>query len=108
MVNDPESGRDGRDHVGHQPRPITRRRAGIGGVAVERVDVVEGVGEDFFPGTYDSDPVDQTVPVSDQDSFLTARAVTREEGRLIGGSGGMSRAVCSTQVQPSSTCRQVV
>jgi cystathionine beta-synthase len=50
--------------------------------------LVEGVGEDFFPDTYDADLVDETVPVSDQDSFLTARAVTREEGLLIGGSGG--------------------
>lgn len=50
--------------------------------------LVEGVGEDFFPDTYHQDLVDQTVPVSDQDSFLTARAVTREEGLLIGGSGG--------------------
>jgi len=50
--------------------------------------LVEGVGEDFFPDTYHADLVDLTVPVSDQDSFLTARAVTREEGLLIGGSGG--------------------
>ncbi|MEZ5243732.1 MAG: cystathionine beta-synthase [Acidimicrobiales bacterium] len=50
--------------------------------------LVEGVGEDFFPDTYHADLVDETVPVSDQDSFLTARAVTREEGLLIGGSGG--------------------
>jgi cystathionine beta-synthase len=28
------------------------------------------------------------VPVTDRDSFLTARRVTREEGMLIGGSGG--------------------
>src|SRR5439155_1546114 len=32
--------------------------------------------------------VDRVVPVSDRDSFLTARRVTREEGILIGGSGG--------------------
>ena len=50
--------------------------------------LVEGVGEDFFPDTYHADLVDETVPVSDRDSFLTARAVTRREGLLIGGSGG--------------------
>jgi cystathionine beta-synthase len=50
--------------------------------------LVEGVGEDFFPDTYHGDLVDRTVAVSDRDSFLTARAVTREEGLLIGGSGG--------------------
>ncbi|CAN5519180.1 cystathionine beta-synthase [soil metagenome] len=51
---------------------------------------VEGVGEDFWPGTFDRTMVDQWVQVSDRDSLLTARDVTREEGILIGGSGGMA------------------
>ncbi len=50
--------------------------------------LVEGIGEDFWPDTYDRSVVDRVVPVSDRDSFLTARRVTREEGILIGGSGG--------------------
>jgi cystathionine beta-synthase len=50
--------------------------------------LVEGIGEDFWPETYDRDIVDRVVAVSDRDSFLTARRVTREEGMLIGGSGG--------------------
>jgi cystathionine beta-synthase len=51
---------------------------------------VEGVGEDFWPGTFDRNLVDEWVQVSDRDSLLTAREVTREEGILIGGSGGMA------------------
>lgn len=50
--------------------------------------LVEGVGEDFWPGTYDPAIVDRTIAVSDRDSFLTARRVTEEEGLLVGGSGG--------------------
>ncbi len=50
--------------------------------------LVEGVGEDFWPPTYDPSLVDVTVAVSDQNSFEMARRVTREEGLLIGGSGG--------------------
>ena len=50
--------------------------------------LVEGVGEDFWPTTFDPALVDRTVMVSDADSFATARRVTREEGLLIGGSCG--------------------
>jgi cystathionine beta-synthase len=51
---------------------------------------VEGVGEDFWPGTFDPTLVDEWVKVSDKDSFTAARRVTREEGILIGGSGGLA------------------
>jgi cystathionine beta-synthase len=50
--------------------------------------LVEGIGEDFWPDTYDRSVVDRVVMVSDRDSFLTARRVTREEGILVGGSCG--------------------
>ena len=50
--------------------------------------LVEGIGEDFWPDTYDPAVLDQVVMVSDRDSFLTARRVTREEGILVGGSTG--------------------
>ena len=50
--------------------------------------LVEGIGEDFIPQTFDASIVDRWVTVSDRDSFLTARRVTREEGLLVGGSGG--------------------
>src|SRR5258706_7464521 len=50
--------------------------------------LVEGIGEDFWPTTYDPTVPDRIVEVADRESFLTARRVTREEGLLIGGSGG--------------------
>src|SRR5437870_2246605 len=50
--------------------------------------LVEGIGEDFWPSTFDPTVVDRYVKVSDRDSFITARAVTRQEGILVGGSGG--------------------
>ncbi len=50
--------------------------------------LVEGVGEDFWPPTYDPELIDRTIMVSDAESFAAARRVTHEEGLLIGGSGG--------------------
>jgi cystathionine beta-synthase len=50
--------------------------------------LVEGIGEDFIPDTFDPSVVDRYVRVSDRDSFVTARAVTRQEGILVGGSSG--------------------
>jgi cystathionine beta-synthase len=48
----------------------------------------EGIGEYFFPGTYDPAVVDRWVRVSDRDAFAMARRVTREEGILAGESTG--------------------
>jgi cystathionine beta-synthase len=54
--------------------------------------LVEGVGEDFFPAAYDGDLWDEVIPISDEESFLTARHVSETEGILIGGSGGTAVA----------------
>jgi cystathionine beta-synthase len=50
--------------------------------------LVEGIGEDFWPETFDPSLVDRWVRVSDRDSLLAARAITRQEGILVGGSTG--------------------
>lgn len=52
--------------------------------------LVEGVGEDFWPTTYDAAICDEIVPVSDADSFAMTRRLAREEGLLVGGSCGMA------------------
>jgi len=52
--------------------------------------LVEGVGEDFWPTTYDPDICDEIVAVSDADSFDMTRRLAREEGLLVGGSCGMA------------------
>src|SRR5947207_5169558 len=54
--------------------------------------LTEGIGEDFWPETFDPSIVDRWVRVSDKDAFRTARAVTRLEGILVGGSSGTAVA----------------
>ena len=51
---------------------------------------VEGVGEDFWPGTFDRDVVDEFIQVTDRESFVAARKLARQEGILVGGSAGMA------------------
>ena len=63
---------EGSVYSGDEPRPY----------------LVEGIGEDFWPDTFDPSVVDRYVKVSDKDSFRMARAVTRQEGILVGGSCG--------------------
>ena len=58
--------------------------------------LTEGVGEDFFPGTYDPATVDRWVRVSDREAFAAARRLTREEGILAGGSCGTALVAALT------------
>jgi cystathionine beta-synthase len=50
--------------------------------------VVEGIGEDIFPGTMNLKCVDDVVQTPDRDCFVTTRRLAKMEGILTGGSGG--------------------
>jgi cystathionine beta-synthase len=52
--------------------------------------LVEGVGEDFWPETYDRTICDEIIAVRDRDAFEMTRRLAREEGLLVGGSCGMA------------------
>jgi cystathionine beta-synthase len=52
--------------------------------------LVEGVGEDIWPATYDPDVCDEVIAVSDADSFLMTRRLAKEEALLTGGSCGLA------------------
>jgi cystathionine beta-synthase len=61
-----------------------------GGPENVRPYLVEGVGEDFWPETFDPSVVDRWITVSDRDAFLTTRRLALTEGILTGGSGGLA------------------
>jgi cystathionine beta-synthase len=71
---------EGSVYTGDEPRPY----------------LTEGIGEDFWPETFDPSVVDRWVRVPDREAFLTAREVTRREGILVGGSGGSAVAAALT------------
>jgi cystathionine beta-synthase len=59
-----------------------------GQVVKSRTYVVEGIGEDFFPTTMDMKIVDDVIQVNDEECFVAARRLVKQEGIFTGGSGG--------------------
>src|SRR5258706_2017875 len=61
---------------------------------------VEGIGEDFLPGTMNLKIIDTIVRVDDKECFNLTRALVREEGIFCGGSSGAAGARASRYAQP--------
>ena len=59
-----------------------------GQVPRARTYVVEGIGEDFFPTTMDLKILDDVLQVNDEECFVVARRLVKQEGLFTGGSGG--------------------
>ncbi len=53
---------------------------------------VEGIGQDWIPGTLNFDVIDDMVEATDKESFMMCRRLTREEGLFVGGSAGTAVA----------------
>src|SRR6476469_6315025 len=73
--------------------------------------LVEGIGEDFWPETYEPDVVDEYVTVTERGSFTTARRLAREEGLLVGGAAGTAIHAAlevARRMQPGQTVLTIV
>ena len=62
----------------HKTKKVTKARS----------YVVEGIGEDFFPTTMDMKILDDVLRVNDEECFVVARRLVKQEGIFTGGSGG--------------------
>ncbi|HVB55109.1 MAG TPA: pyridoxal-phosphate dependent enzyme [Candidatus Acidoferrales bacterium] len=62
--------------------------AKTGTIGKARTYVVEGIGEDIFPGTMDFKVLNDVVQVTDEECFVWARRLAKREGIFTGGSGG--------------------
>jgi len=68
----------------------------------------EGIGEDFLPSSLDLSVVDTVIQVSDKESFLMTRRLTREEGVFAGVSSGSAVAAALRYCRDLSSDRLVV
>ncbi len=69
--------------------------------------LVEGVGEDIWPVTFDRDIADEVIAVSDTGSFTMTRRLAREEGLLVGGSAGLA-VVAALKVAATASAGDVI
>jgi len=62
--------------------------AKTGKIGKAKTYVVEGIGEDIFPGTMDFKILDDVIQVTDEECFVWARRLAKREGIFVGGSAG--------------------
>jgi len=70
--------------------------------------LVEGIGEDFIPKTFNRQVVDDVIRVSDKESFNAGRKLASLEGILAGGSAGTALSAAVKYAQRFSEKKRIV
>tara|TARA_Y100001970_G_C14148543_1_gene811287 strand:+ start:606 stop:1559 length:954 start_codon:yes stop_codon:yes gene_type:complete len=69
--------------------------------------LVEGIGYDFIPEVLDNNLIDQYIKTHDEESFIMARKLIKEEGLLCGGSCGATMVAAlkaASVLKPEQNC----
>ena len=69
--------------------------------------LVEGIGYDFIPDVLDNNLIDQYIKTHDEESFIMARRLIKEEGLLCGGSCGATMVAAlqaASELKPGQNC----
>ena len=70
---------------------------------------IQGIGAGFIPKNLDTSLVDDIVKVEDDDAFETARALSREEGLMVGISSGANMcAAAKVAARPEYAGKRIV
>jgi len=54
--------------------------------------LIDGIGEDFIPGVYNFEYIDEVIQISDPDAYRITMRLAREESIFVGSSGGAAVA----------------
>lgn len=69
---------------------------------------IEGIGEDFLPGTIDFQYIDEVIQVTDKASLQMTRKLLTKEGMFVGGSSGAALVGALTYAESLKTPQEIV